>query len=1579
MKTLRIIYTLLYFFVISLTCNPFSAIADEDDDSWQMSAMNPIGREDVESRLKALGFGLMGDNIDRDKGTVVFNVTDVSLPGNSDLEVAIRRTAGSISYTNRQDHYMADWILEVPSVSVLTRAGYNWSNSRCDGAGVNSEWDSTTTGIDDTVGPEPYGTYQQDSWSDGMKLNIPGQGSKMLFHNNGDAWHTSSEERWPDQLFTSPTVAVSSNLIRVTTDHWLLKCGDEATGTDGVVDSDGPGRGYYVYSPNGTKYTMSRLHYFTAKPYFPLVSQGSYTNSYLLRNYATMMATKVEDVHGNWVKYDYASDGRLTKIWSNDGRIIDIDYHSGTNRIRRVTANGREWTYSYADFEENGQHQTETVKVLQRVTQPDGNYWEYDLGGLTRNHPTTGWNNDEEHTVTVKHPYGTEASYTVVDGHKQRIDYEGRDEDGIYYKVKTIRQKTLSGSSIPTSVWNYEVAEFGVGDGITETDPSGLVTKYYYLDITHGAVENCITGVARKLTSVKNYASDNGALVEEIEHLYEDSAGFGMGEGGDSEYLPSCEVYKTKSVVKRDGDTYTTEYTYDTDPDSPTYSYGKPITTTSYSNISTTPRETETAYRHIDNYWVLGLTTNVTTEGREMASFDYDNYGRLTSESKFGSEPATLTYHPGTSNLETYTDAEGHTTSAYNYHRGTPGNIYRPDGRSDEVEIDDNGWFMARKDFRGYWTNYDRDDMGRLTKIIPSKTEKSWLDTDISYSFGSEVKQTITRGNKREVITYDSYLRVIKEALHDLSGYSPTTYTATQYNASGKVDFKSFPSTQSNPTTGIEKQYDALGRLTQSRENVAPYATTDYDYIGGVTNEYGMSGHRRKVTDPNAEVITLYYDGYSGPEAGKLLGIKQPLGVYTELTRNTWGQVTRLRQRGEQNGYSEYQDQFYYYDEYQRLCRHRTGEGGDTLYEYDLIGNITAYQKGASYGETCATPSGSGLVTMEYDSLGQVEIKNFAHSSTPDISYDYDFNGNVTGVHRNGVDWTYTYDELNNLTSEELAIDGRNFSIDYEYDTSEVLERRTLPTGRSIIYNNDGRGRPKSVTNQGVYLANKISYNTNGSIKYMDMASGNLRYGQWLNARMLPRLRFIEDQSDDEDLWDVERTNYDYDVSGNVTEIDELTPIFDKSLEYDALNRLTGAIGQWGSGSYTYDALGNLRSKNLGGRQIYITYDSSTNRPDGYLEYDGEFKERSMDHDARGNVTRLADIDFEYDYSDQPVQVTGEVNGSYKYDGNNKRVKAVVDDKVIYYVYSLSGELVYVDKYSDSQETEYVHVNGKTLAQFTNGVVTYFYTDLAGSPLAGFNANGQRIWREDYTPFGEKFIDVAANDDLAGFTGHVDDSATGLTYMQARYYDPTIGRFLSVDPVRAFEHLHGTQGPQGFNRYAYVNNNPYKFSDSSGAYAEYLNRSPLAPDEVALRAESGKTGMKVVAGTALMFTPGPEDVVLGVAAVKAASKLIKGSKVTSGVENVSEFMDHNATRLNKKLGRKIGEGRLPFERSREGMEKAKQTIEDTLQNSSATSKPFSNSNGDKVFDVFSEKTGFTVRIREDGVFDTLIDDMTDKF
>lgn len=68
-----------------------------------------------------------------------------------------------------------------------------------------------------------------------------------------------------------------------------------------------------------------------------------------------------------------------------------------------------------------------------------------------------------------------------------------------------------------------------------------------------------------------------------------------------------------------------------------------------------------------------------------------------------------------------------------------------------------------------------------------------------------------------------------------------------------------------------------------------------------------------------------------------------------------------------------------------------------------------------------------------------------------------------------------------------------------------------------------------------------------------------------------------------------------------------------------------------------------------------------------------------------------------------------------------------------------------------------------------------------------------------------------------GFTGHTEDMNSDLVYMQQRYYDPSIGRFLSIDPVDS-----NPNNPMTFNRYAYANNNPYKYIDPDGRLPDHV-------------------------------------------------------------------------------------------------------------------------------------------------------------
>src|SRR5690554_5512639 len=163
------------------------------------------------------------------------------------------------------------------------------------------------------------------------------------------------------------------------------------------------------------------------------------------------------------------------------------------------------------------------------------------------------------------------------------------------------------------------------------------------------------------------------------------------------------------------------------------------------------------------------------------------------------------------------------------------------------------------------------------------------------------------------------------------------------------------------------------------------------------------------------------------------------------------------------------------------------------------------------------------------------------------------------------------------------------------------------------------------------------------------------------------------------------------------------------------------------------------------------------------------------------------------------------------------------------------------------------------LPAYGQKTVQYFHTDALGSVVAVTGANGALIERRENEPYGAQL--TPAVQDGPGYTGHVQDAATGLVYMQQRYYDPVIGRFLSVDPVTAY----GSGDWRQLNRYAYAYNNPHKFTDPDG-------RLPLVAVPVAIEACAA-------------------SVVCGAAAIATGAYV--GKKVGDGISALRNYIQQN--------------------------------------------------------------------------------------
>jgi len=302
---------------------------------------------------------------------------------------------------------------------------------------------------------------------------------------------------------------------------------------------------------------------------------------------------------------------------------------------------------------------------------------------------------------------------------------------------------------------------------------------------------------------------------------------------------------------------------------------------------------------------------------------------------------------------------------------------------------------------------------------------------------------------------------------------------------------------------------------------------------------------------------------------------------------------------------------------------------------------------------------------------------------------------------------------------------------------------------------------------------------------------------------------------------------YQYDPDGNIEAIGTDT------YTYDTAARLVKAVVNGQTETYGYDSFGNLTQKALSGQSSTIpSIDSSSNRIIG------------ASYDAAGNVTSNGSkITYEFDS-------VGAMSGMVTKLGQHRRFIYTAEDERI------GKELTTVVRWTirdfntgkvlrefqdaglvsgDAWEwtEDYVYAGGTLVGAETEqawGGKRHFHLDHLGTVRMVTNDQHMRYSRNDFLPFGTEqtsSVQESTNfgywrSDPMKFTSHERefygdlnvDNTDYLDYMHARYYNPNMGRFLSVDPVL------GTPGnPQSWNRYAYVRNRPLTLTDPKGLWA----------------------------------------------------------------------------------------------------------------------------------------------------------------
>jgi RHS repeat-associated protein len=1402
-----------------------------------------IERQNVEERLSMYGDNILGDQIDLNTGSLQFSQTDLSLPGNFSLQVAFTRTR-STSYNFGQhdsvissvlskangptgpSNYLGDWQIDVPKIEWIYPVPLtSTQNTTAPAAASKNFCGSSNT---PSIFPYNYNDPQavtEDALhhyqlSSGMKLHVPGNGVQTLLN-------TPKGVNWP------------TGTVKVTTQHWKGSC----------ISANNSASGLLFTSPDGTKYKFDRFVYRPAETIgFHYYWNGETYSSIVPRVTSTLLATEVTDVNGNWVKYNYSSEGRLNSIQASDGRLITVGYTG--NKVSSVNANERQWSYQYTN-------NSSGIPTLTSVTRPDGRAWSFNLNPIHIETNDTFDCASPDNTWQMTHPSGVQGTFVftetkhekslvqggVFDSKSPTCASNGQPQNVNFYKTKSVKSKTLVGPGYPSANWQFQY----VGS------PSNSQTKWGQSiapdgtrkrEIFHLNSNQALEGLKKR---EELYSPTNQLLSStDFEYVVEAALGNTFLANEHQAKLVSPR-HMTKQVVKRGADDYTTEYTYNTSQNTTAYSFGAPTQINEFNDVNNYTRVQTKTYQQMVNIWRLNLPLRVVNNGKEVMLNTYDSLGRLSTVRKNGSnvDYASMAYHTAIGAkgaIHWIQDAGGDKTYALNWKRGTPQEVRRADGESTFQYVDNNGWIIQEIDYENNCTNYSHDSVGRLTGI--DYCNPYWNDTTISYATLSTndglpnvetgmFKQTISKGNLRRLVYYDAMYRPIIEKSWDTTDPTNSRFNKYAYDVFNRDTFQGFPATSSNSSFGVVKTYDALGRLKTLDDNTT---------AGIITYSY-LSGNRVSVNDNKGNVTTTTYHAYGNPEQSKPTLISSPEGIITALTYSNQGLVTHIAQ----GGVTERR----WYDNDLRLCKTVRPDVGNAAFAYDVKGRMAWRAQGASISSTPTNCDYSvnaiDKTTYTYNTINQVTYVNHGDNS-PDVSLTYTVNGQVAQNQAGNVTLDYGYDSLGNVTSETLLIDARVMNLQYSYDENGALQSTTYPSSNTVNYTPNAFGEATQISG----YASGATYHTNGQLKTLAYTNGfGLVTTQTTNGT--PATMVHKKGG----LYALNHA-FTFDANNNLTFLDDrYNSAYDLRLTYDGVDRLKTIVDSYsGSGHVNYDTMGNITQYKVGSRTINYVYNGQKQ-----LDYVTGSHSANYSFDDKGNVVNNGSHSFHYNTAGQ-MDSSGAF--SYVYDGNNKRVKQE-DGKTSYSFYGASGKLMY--RFEDNKHVDYYYLAGKLTAKRKDDEITYLHSDFLGSPAAESNSAGA-VERMHYQPFGES---IGTPKDDVGYTGHKFDTALGLSYMQARYYDPVIGRFYSNDPVG-----YTSENPvMSFNRYLYVNNNPYKYTDPNG---EFLNFAVKFVADIALGATLNylETGEVNIGGALIDAAVGVLNPAKTLQKAKRLAKVIKG-------------------------------------------------------------------------------------------------------
>ncbi|WP_051801270.1 RHS repeat domain-containing protein [Streptomyces sp. NRRL F-525] len=874
--------------------------------------------------------------------------------------------------------------------------------------------------------------------------------------------------------------------------------------------------------------------------------------------------------------------------------------------------------------------------------------------------------------------------------------------------------------------------------------------------------------------------------------------------------------HRLASITSGNGNTTTTSYTVN----SAYLTTGQTVTEPTVGGVAHTSSSTFDPER--------GLSLTETDANHVVTTAQYDALGRATSvwkDSRATSSLANLTYAYTLSDsslsgvvTNTLNDNSGYLTSVSiedSLGRARQTQTYTPQGGRliDDTLYDSRGW-VAKKN-TGYWDS----------TTTPTLALDSIPDTNVPI---------------QDVYTYDG----LGQQVYDTSekNGSVVSTSTTVYNGDATTIIP--------PKGGVTQttRTDALGRTSELDEyTAAPTLTTPLNtttgtfYVsGGTTNAttYGYDGHGQQstTTDAKNQVWTSTYD-----LAGEVASKSDPTAGTSNMVYDADGNLLQTKDsRGQYVSYT-----------YDALDR-KTGQ-------YDAATSAqVAYSSTSSPGNQTAAwvydNANAAISSMTYP-VGHV---------TTDTSYS----GGYAYV-KQAVNFNVFGESLGEETiippGAQGTVLGKTWKITHSYTSvNGLLWTDAYGSGGGLpaetvthTYNNDGQPYGLATTSYGYVQGTTYSaYNQvaqvqlGSSTSYATVTDGYDAHTEDLKDQLVTRSTTTPATIDE--------TAYTYDLSGNITHQTETrsgssTTAETQCYTYDTLDRLTSAwttastatdtcdttptssdhstVGDGITGgtywtSWTYDDIGNRLTQTQHtvsgtGSDTLTTSGWSSSQPNtmtGTTTTGGSTGSTSYGYDAAGNTTTrdtsTGDQTLLWNNAEQLTSVSNSTTGtatSYIYDADGNLL--LQTDPTTVTLYLGSEQITLNDAAGTATGVRYYSATGGTTIVRTGTGTNYGFelaADQHGTNSLYLDYTAQTpTWRQ-FDPYGNTRGTTTTWADNRTFLNKTTDTTTGLTDIGAREYDPSLGRFISLDPL--FE----ATSPQELGGYTYAGDAPVTESDPTG-------------------------------------------------------------------------------------------------------------------------------------------------------------------